>query len=389
MAQEWAQKMFKSTSHDFGTVARGAKVEFPFDFENIYLEDLHISSVRSSCGCTSVEYPHEIVKTYGKGTVKAVVDTRAFLGEKRATLTVVFDKPFAAEVPLQIHCYIRRDIVFKPGVVRFRVRQGEKASQKILITYAGRDDWKINSVKSPFPYIETKLVEIARGNGQVSYELWVGLTKDAPANYLSGQLILETNDLDANKCHVPLAIEGQVVTSLSVRPDSLTFLSMSDGAPMKRNLFIQGSEPFRVVSADCADSRIEVTLPTESKRTHLVPVNFLPDAKVGKANASLLIKTDQGGQIQVGIITEILPPEASSEKLSTIPGTDSEPTEAKPTDAKQTDSDSNEANQAESEQAESEQAESEQAESEQAESEQAESDSSKPDSKQLFPPVSR
>ena len=354
MAQEWAQKMFKSTSHDFGAVARGAKVEFPFDFENIYLEDLHISSVRSSCGCTSVEYPKEILKTYQKGTVKAVVDTRAFLGEKRATLTVTFDKPFATEVPLQIHCYIRRDIVFKPGVVRFRVRQGEKASQKILITYAGRDDWKIDSIKSPWPYIETKLVETARGNGQVSYELWVGLTKDAPTDYLSGQLILETNDLDANKCHVPLAIEGQVVSSLSVRPDSLTFLSMPNGAPMKRNLFIQGSEPFRVVSVDCADSRIEVILPTESKRAHLVPVNFLPTAEVGKANASLLIKTDQGGQVRVGIMTEILPVEASGEKLSIIPVTDSGSTEAKPvgakpTDEKQADSGPNDTKQSESE----------------------------------------
>ena len=51
-AQEWAKKMFKVTSHDFGTVARGAKAEFAFEFENIYEEEVHIASVRSSCGCT-------------------------------------------------------------------------------------------------------------------------------------------------------------------------------------------------------------------------------------------------------------------------------------------------------------------------------------------------
>jgi len=53
LAQDWAKKMFKVTKHDFGTVARGAKSEFRFEFENIYEEDLHIAGVRSSCGCTS------------------------------------------------------------------------------------------------------------------------------------------------------------------------------------------------------------------------------------------------------------------------------------------------------------------------------------------------
>ncbi len=41
--QEWAKKMFKETEHDFGTVARGAKAEYRFVFENIYLEDIHIA----------------------------------------------------------------------------------------------------------------------------------------------------------------------------------------------------------------------------------------------------------------------------------------------------------------------------------------------------------
>ena len=51
--QEWAQKMFKVTEHDFGSVARGAKAEYRFVFENLYMEDVHIAGVRSSCGCTT------------------------------------------------------------------------------------------------------------------------------------------------------------------------------------------------------------------------------------------------------------------------------------------------------------------------------------------------
>ena len=51
--QEWAARMFESTEHNFGTVARGAKAEYEFVFSNIYLEDVHVASVRTSCGCTT------------------------------------------------------------------------------------------------------------------------------------------------------------------------------------------------------------------------------------------------------------------------------------------------------------------------------------------------
>ena len=37
-AQEWANKMFNVTSHNFGTVARGSKTEFRFTFRNLYKE---------------------------------------------------------------------------------------------------------------------------------------------------------------------------------------------------------------------------------------------------------------------------------------------------------------------------------------------------------------
>ncbi len=47
--------MFSESSHDFGTVARGSKTVYRFKFKNIYEEPLHVSGIRSSCGCTTPE----------------------------------------------------------------------------------------------------------------------------------------------------------------------------------------------------------------------------------------------------------------------------------------------------------------------------------------------
>jgi len=84
-AQDWAREMFDHTSHDFGTVARGAKVEHRFGVENIYLEDAHIKSARASCGCTSPEVPVQILKTRKKFYVLVKVDTVNFQGQKDVT----------------------------------------------------------------------------------------------------------------------------------------------------------------------------------------------------------------------------------------------------------------------------------------------------------------
>ena len=70
-AQQWAEKMFKLTSHDFGTVARGAKVEFAFEVQNIYEEEIHIASVRSSCGCTTPRIENARLRTWETGAIVA------------------------------------------------------------------------------------------------------------------------------------------------------------------------------------------------------------------------------------------------------------------------------------------------------------------------------
>ena len=51
-AQEWADKMFDHAEHDFGILAKGAKVEHRFTITNVFKENLEIASIHSSCGCT-------------------------------------------------------------------------------------------------------------------------------------------------------------------------------------------------------------------------------------------------------------------------------------------------------------------------------------------------
>jgi len=199
-AQEWARKMFQTLEHDFGVVVRGAKAEFEFVLTNPYVEEVHIASVRSSCGCTTPRIKKEWLKTYESSAIVATFNTHLFIGSKGATLTVVFDKPYYAEVQLQVRGYIRSDVVFSPASVELgEVEPGSPVERKLDIHYAGRNDWQILEVRTPHPALKTQLVETARGGGQVRYQLTVRCEGQLPTGYYQDHLILVTNDPVSNQ----------------------------------------------------------------------------------------------------------------------------------------------------------------------------------------------
>jgi hypothetical protein len=219
------------------------------------------------------------------------------LGRKDATIEVEFDQPYTAVVQLHVHTYIRSDIVVQPGAVSFgSVKQGAGASQSVDVTYAGRSDWKIKEVQCANPSIEASANETSRTPGQVGYRLDVRLKPDAPGGYISDQLVLVTNDFDARSARVPVAVDGVVVSSLSIRPSPLMMGMAKTGQPVVRNLVVQGREPFKIESVTCGDPRFTCRVPGDAKTTHILPVAFLADAASNpageKVSAKIRIQTD-------------------------------------------------------------------------------------------------
>lgn len=313
-AQDWARSMFDRTTNDFGTVARGAKVECRFIVENIYEEPAHIQSVSSSCGCSTPHVNRQSLSTWEKAEVLVMVDTRGFTGRKDATITVVFDQPFPAEVQLHVRAFIRGDVVVQPGALLFgSIPQGTEAKQTVVVTYAGRDDWRINRVDSENPNVQADVVEMNRSLGQVSYQLTTRVKPGAPAGYIRDQVMLVTNDLDPRAARVPVPVEGLVVPTLSARPSPLLMGPVEPGKSVTRPIVLQGRAPFQVLSVKPNDPRFRCEAPTGTKAAHLLPVIFQADGAAPSSpvtvNARIHIETDlsNGGAIDVVVSAQMLP----------------------------------------------------------------------------------
>lgn len=292
-AQTWAKKMFEETNHDFGTVARATKVEHRFGFKNLYKEDVHVAGVRSSCGCTTPLVTRQTVKTGQTSEIVAHFNTGAFLGEKSATITVLFDRPFAAEVQLHVGGVIRGDVTCTPGEVNFgAVDLGATVERHITVSRVGRGDWQILDARSANEALEVELTETARGRNGVSYDVLVRLKQAGPAGYLNDELTLVTNDRQSRE--LILTVEGNVAPALSVSPSPLFLGQVASGEQVTRQLVVRGKTPFRILDVTCSDAAFEVRAGGEARRAHVLPLTFRAGQRAGRLEREIVIQTDQG-----------------------------------------------------------------------------------------------
>lgn len=317
-AEDWATKMFDgSIRHDFGKVARGAKVEHHFKFRNIYVEDLHVASIRTSCGCTSPRVSQDTLKTYDEASIIAHFNTDTFTGQRGATLTVVFDKPYYAEVQLRVDGYIRTDVILDPPGVDFgTVDVGGGTEKDLTVSYAGRSDWQITGVKSGCKHVTAEAFEMGRGGGQVRYGLKVKLQPGAPAGYMTERLVLMTNDARAPE--LPVDVEGKIAAPLVVSPSSLFLGIVQPGQKVTKNLVVQGKRPFKITGVKSKSSNFEFKPLDVAKTVHLLPLTFTANEQPGNVNYDIIISTDLGENV-VGEITayaQVTPPSAGSQAVT-------------------------------------------------------------------------
>ena len=158
---------------------------------------------------------------------------------------------------------------------------------------SGWADWQITEVKSSNPHISAKVVNTSRENGWTSADLSVTLDKDAPAGYLRDHLLLVTNE--GQSIQMPLAVEGRVVSNLTVSPSPLFMGIVQPGQQVTKSLVVKGTRPFKVLSIVCEDKAFKFAAAgDEAKTVQVIPVTFVAGNVEGKVTKTIRIVTDLG-----------------------------------------------------------------------------------------------
>lgn len=296
-AQDWAKEMFSETSKNFGTVAKGAKTEHRFVFRNRYKEDVHVVGVRTSCGCTTPSVTKKDLKTHETSEIVAVFNTKTFVGQHGATLTVTFDKPFRAEVQLRVTGNIRGEVTFEPPFIDLgNVDLGKGVEKTVRVSHLGATPWEIKDVRSLNSNYVVMLSPPRHTGAQSIYDLTLRLRPDCPAGDQKGQLLLVTNDARAQQ--IPMDVEGRVVAEVTVSPQLLALGTVQPGGSVTKNVVVRANRPFKVTGVECGpDGCITCPVKDAQAPVHILPVTFQAGETSGKIERLLKITTDLGAGV--------------------------------------------------------------------------------------------
>lgn len=310
----WADKLFGGkTTHNFGTAARGAQLAHTFTMTNIYSVPLHITDIRSSCGCLTVTPNTKVLQPKGTATLTLNVDTRKFSGAKTFNVLVTVGPEYISTATLTVSANARPDVVLNPGGFNFGVvRQGQAPSQTLDVEYAGAFDWRVVEVVKPAgaPF-DLKVQELyrqppqKRQPGKAGYRLSLTLKPDAPPGPLHHELILKTNEAGDGQV-LTVSIEGNVQADLAVSPRLVRLGGLKVGQEVAHKVQVRGQRPFRITAVENLGDGVTVDIPPESAQNHVITVRCRPD-RAGELRRVLTLRTDLNQSITVEVEGRVEP----------------------------------------------------------------------------------
>lgn len=298
-APDWAKQMFKEFSHDFGTVVRGEEAVHKFEIENVFLEEMKIQSVSSSCGCAEVSVTKTTLKTWEKAEIVVRFVTKNFAGNRKARITVVFAQPYPATVYLDITGTIRTDTMIEPGSVNFgTLVDPTAATRTIQISRYGNPNWRIMDVKSTFPHVSVVLKETSRTSNYVSYQLTAALKETAPKGYVQNELIVIASERpgdESKQITLPVPLVANITQPLQVTPAVLPI----HGETANEKVILKSDLPFRVLDVTCSDSSFRAKAKKDAAKVQVVQIEYQATSDSPSGEIDLTFITDHPQQSEV------------------------------------------------------------------------------------------
>lgn len=290
---------------DFGTVAKGEKLDWSFIVKNTGDADLEIIAARPACGCTVADFD-KIIKPGQTGKVTAHVDTTAFAGPITKAVTLETNDATAPTAQVTINAIVKPYVEAYPaGFVRFNMLQGDSEKQTVTLYSEENDPFEIVKVEPTQPWIKVAYAKaegenIAPGVGrtgqsQYKFDISVG-GSDARTGALAERIHVITNSK-----HQPdyfLSVSGVIRPSIRIEPTAINFgeVAPNDTAAtrviMLRSNNLKTPEVFEVKKTESAVSGVTAEFkPTANKGEYEVTLQVAKNAKPGDVNGDVKIFT--------------------------------------------------------------------------------------------------
>jgi hypothetical protein len=299
---------------DYGTIAKGEKLDWSFLVKNTGDTDLQIIAAKPGCGCTVADFD-KVIKPGETGKVTAHVDTAAFAGPIAKTVTLETNDPTTPTSQLTIHAVVKPYVeAFPAGFVRFNLLQGDADTQSVMLYSEEDEPFQVTKVElpidpatnEPVKWVKTTYEKVADADkapnvgrpGQDQYK--VNITVGGP-NANVGALADKVH-IYTNSKHQPdyfVSISGVIRPTFRVEPTMLNFgeVTPNDVSATRMVMLhsnnLKAPESFVVSKAESSVPAIITSVkPSANKGEYEVTLQIAKDAKPGDVDGAVTIYTN-------------------------------------------------------------------------------------------------
>lgn len=291
---------------DFGTVAKGEKLEWSFLVKNTGTADLEIIAAKPTCGCTVADFD-KLIKPGMTGKVSAHVDTTAFAGPINKGITLETNDPTTPTAQVTITAVVKPFVEAYPaGFVRYSLLQGDVDKQSVVLYSDETEPFEILKVESPQDWIKVeakknegleRLPNLGReGQNQYKIEFTVG-GPDAKVGPIAEKVRVLTNS--KHQAEYWVSVSGVIRPPFRVEPTALNFgeVAPNDTAATRtitlRSNNLKTPESFLVTNVESTVPGVVVAfVPTANKGEFQVTVQVDREAKAGALDGTVMIQTN-------------------------------------------------------------------------------------------------
>jgi len=264
-----AQIEFKNTTHDVGKVFDHDPQEFTFDFTNTGEEELVITKVQSSCGCTAGALEKTEYAPGESGSIEVTFNPKGKKGDQRRQLTVYSNDKGGREIVLTVTGSVTQLVSIDPAILSMgSVAKGESAVKFITVT--GRtEDFEVTRVTAgnlevfSTRVIGTEAIEELSADGEKGETLRrstieVTLKAGAKVGRVDDRLSIRTND--PRRPIVTAQVIATVMGDIAVTPPRISIGRPELGQTFEREFTVasRSGEAFEIKEIKFANGAVRI-----------------------------------------------------------------------------------------------------------------------------------
>lgn len=266
-------------AYEFGRMMGGADIRHDYWFTNIGTENLEITSVRPSCGCTTMGDWDRVVPPGRTGRIPIKIATGKMTGRISKMITVTTNAKDQPNLLLRVEGDLWQPVQVEPQYIAMGRLQGDTltkpSTKEAIITNNMKEPMEIKSVDAQSTMFKAEVTPIEAGK---KYKLVVTSIPPFPVGSVVANVKITTNIAGASEVIVPAS--AYVPPPLQVIPPQL-HLPPQTADGYDRKIYIQNNAggPFKVSNVKCADPKLGLSItpqagPMGYELTIKVPANY-------------------------------------------------------------------------------------------------------------------